>query len=253
MRCAEFERRFQLALDERRSPRGDASLEAHARQCGDCWELLVGQERLAELLERGVPPLSRDFAQRSTHLVPVPRPVASRGIPWTMMLSAAAVFVVCFLVPLSRREASRDMGASTLSPSPPPPARSHRPLGARGTIAAWSQRPGGSAARHAQTPFGPTTPADRDIRREGNAPNASGIADSDELRRTLVELWTRIPEMPPERLEPIDRIAGGIRPLASTLAAALDAIRRTLPVARESRPREPQALITSSSGAWKTA
>jgi hypothetical protein len=42
-------------------------------------------------------------------------------------------------------------------------------------------------------------------------------------------------------MESIDRIAGGFRPLATTLVAAWDAIRRTIPVGREQPSAEPQA------------
>ena len=65
-----------------------------------------------------------------------------------------------------------------------------------------------------------------------------------EYRRMIVELWTRLPEMPQPPREPIDRIAGGIRPLTATLAAAWGAICRSLPAAEAQSPEtEPQAHL----------
>jgi hypothetical protein len=68
-----------------------------------------------------------------------------------------------------------------------------------------------------------------------------------ELRRKLRDLWHSLPEVGQSPFEPVDRLAGGIRPLASTLtstlgstfAAALDAIWRSMPVMGETPPEPP--------------
>ena len=41
--------------------------------------------------------------------------------------------------------------------------------------------------------------------------------------------------------EPVDQIAGGFRPLASTLNVAIDALRSAIPVVRPDAPSKPQA------------
>jgi hypothetical protein len=60
----------------------------------------------------------------------------------------------------------------------------------------------------------------------------------------LRDLWARIPEVAHPPFEPVDRIAGGIRPLALTLSAALDALRQSLPVAREPATSNSQTRNT---------
>jgi hypothetical protein len=53
----------------------------------------------------------------------------------------------------------------------------------------------------------------------------------------------KLSDVPEEQLEPLDHIAGGFRPLANTLGAAWDALRRTIPVGRSHALNEPQAIL----------
>ena len=63
----------------------------------------------------------------------------------------------------------------------------------------------------------------------------------------LTTLTAQLPDVPPESLQSVDQIAGGLRPIAETLGAAFDTIRRSLPIVdRDDRPAgKPQAGLSS--------
>jgi len=65
MRCREFENRLNAVLDERLRPESDPLLAAHATHCDECRQLLSHQAALLDgLSQRNLPPLPRDFAGR---------------------------------------------------------------------------------------------------------------------------------------------------------------------------------------------
>lgn len=56
MSCADFERRLQLLLDQRRDPLDDAALASHASRCDDCAERLEAQQLLFGVLAEAAAP-----------------------------------------------------------------------------------------------------------------------------------------------------------------------------------------------------
>jgi hypothetical protein len=71
----------------------------------------------------------------------------------------------------------------------------------------------------------------------------SSRPDQESLRRLMRDMAARLSDVPEERLEPLDRIAGGFRPLADTLGVAWDALLRTIPVGRSQTVSDPQAIL----------
>jgi hypothetical protein len=60
------------------------------------------------------------------------------------------------------------------------------------------------------------------------------------------DMASKLSDVPEEQLEPLDRIAGGFRPLANTLGVAWNALRRTIPVGRVQSVNDPQAILRFS-------
>ena len=72
--------------------------------------------------------------------------------------------------------------------------------------------------------------------------------DAEELRLLIRRVFDEISEHRREALEPVDRIASGLRPLTTTLNAAFAAIRQTLP-GQEAHESEPPQAWTGHSTA----
>jgi len=68
--------------------------------------------------------------------------------------------------------------------------------------------------------------------------------ESEDIRMLMHELMQRLSDQRFDMLEPVDQLAGGIRPLAITFNFALDTLRRTLPGYSQPQPVQPQALHT---------
>jgi hypothetical protein len=80
---------------------------------------------------------------------------------------------------------------------------------------------------------------------ERNPRRAFTAEESEDFRRLMHQWMLQISDHRLGMLEPVDRLASGIRPLALTFNLALDTLRRTLPGYSEPRPVEPQALSRS--------
>jgi hypothetical protein len=98
MHCDEFEQRLQLVLDERREPRDDASLAAHAKHCTECDRVLRIQAGLFAVLPQIRSPIMpagfaagvvQEFNKERR------RALRMRLVAWS--LAAAAVLLLCFL------------------------------------------------------------------------------------------------------------------------------------------------------------
>ena len=61
----------------------------------------------------------------------------------------------------------------------------------------------------------------------------------------MEEMAARIQDVPPEQFEPLEEITGGLRPVASTLSAAWDALIRTIPLEKPAEEPNPQATWES--------
>ncbi|MGE0755434.1 MAG: hypothetical protein AB7F89_05195 [Pirellulaceae bacterium] len=280
MRCANFQLRFHRLLDERQLPQQDPALQAHARHCGACGELLSGHERLVQGLQGPGRGLSPDFAERtvaawfrqrsdsscdaSDHApwtvpaaMPPARPEPARaaqsfwrwGRRWRQagwpLVAALGLFLM--LVPWAYQRAERRGPERSWADRHPAPGERGR-RASPGTLLGWL--PGGRRvagpravpapdsvpAPQSVDPAFPSSEAPAPPSQLANAglppvaPEFGKELSSDELRLLLVEMWTSFPQIPPAPRTPIDRLAGGIRPLTSTLAGAWDALRRSFPV-----------------------
>jgi hypothetical protein len=240
MQCDDFSRRLNLLLDQRRPAEHDDALQLHAADCPDCQQLLTGQARLLEMVRYEITPLPDDFGRRlvalhtaasdtaasdtdtaasNTATLQVrPQRLPSRKAQIIAAIVATAATLLIVAAPIanrfSNRQVSSRQGVKIADRSrQAPPA----------TIA--NMNPGVSQSTSGTTEL------------------PSPAAEPEELRRMIHDLWRNLPQVPEEQLEPIDRLAGGFRPLASTLGAAFDAIRRSLPVGRDQEATEPQAIF----------
>jgi hypothetical protein len=269
MRCDEFEARWNQLLDERRRPALDDRLQAHAMVCRQCHELLTGEARLFQLLEGdaaapnwtdaslgmrdgiedGVSDWSSEvpasllhmgnslelIGQRKNKLTPLsPGDLVKRQRAGVRKLAAAALAGALLVasLPLIMRVALAPSGGSALVHSAADTAAAQESVAEAVTLPPshpWQPSPSsGSVANAPSLPI-PTV-----------VTTANG--DPDELRHMMRQLWANIPDVARAPLQPIDRIAGGIWPVASTLAAAWDALRRSIPAGPDGAPEGPQAL-----------
>ena len=228
MQCVDFARRLNLVLDERQRPDDDDMLQAHASDCSDCQQLLLGQSRLMELLGREVASLPSDFSRRTVAAASVPSRVSARTTRILAAVLATAATLLIVASPVARR---LSRGPISLEQRPSVP-----------TI----RTKGDHSRRRAIPTIAALQPELRKIDRKVPAAPAVVRSEPEEFRRLIRDFWRNLPEVPDSQLEPIDRLAGGFRPLASTLGAALDALRRSLPVGRDQVLTEPQAQFLES-------
>lgn len=238
MQCVDFKRRLQKCLDDRLAPDADRALREHASVCTDCEPLMLGQKRLLQELRESFPAPSADFTARVlVRVVPkavpvfeaIPVTATRKTRPWIRSLAglAAAALVVAAIWPVVGLRMARRSQELSLAPAS---------AAAKKTSGRASRRIPGTIAVVSR----PRSPVVRP------APSAATSPEADEYRQLVRGLIARIPDVPESPKESIDRIAGGFRPLASTLGAAWDAIRRTLPVGRDSAPAEPQASFPAA-------
>ena len=211
MRCREFNTRLQQALDARQEPSDDALLQKHALDCAACRELLELQAALLDALTLHPSVDVRDptsFAERVLLAVEPPGVVpASAKRSQRRLIGAACCAAVLLLIGLPM------LVQHYLAPSVSEP-----PL-----VALPSSQP----------------PVGVDVRAAAEPPNVQLAPDSgrfDNLQ--LRNLWERIN---PRAAEPVDRLAGGLRPLANSFHVAIDALRRTWPDGRDGSAVQPQA------------
>lgn len=227
MQCVDFQRRLNRLLDERQRPEDDAALQAHSMACPGCRDSMAGQGRLRELMAQGIAPLSTNFTRRIVSRS-MREPRLGRRKKWiAAAIFATAATLVIAVLPLARRPTfpTAFRVARFTSETPGTHSAARRPRTGSGTIAVWQPQ-----SQRAVIISQPTLSADN-------------TAESEDFRQLIRVLLANLPDVPNAQLEPIDRIAGGFKPLASTLSAALGAIRRTIPVGREPDPGEPQAVV----------
>ena len=228
MHCREFERRLNAALDERKRPEADTSLTAHAAECEDCRQFLEGQELLFVGLSRiAAPSLGCDFAPQVVAKAEMKRspmvPFRARLLVATCLGSAAAMLVALSTVWYARRSDAVAVQKSAAAASPIVASRQGNPSLAM-------IQPGGPRRSVAPGGLTPVTGADWLIeapRLPGHLRNCRGAID--ELAIVLPEAALRLDEM--------EQMAPGIRPLRAALSIVWDTLCRTLPGARVDSPR----------------
>lgn len=213
MKCDEFDARIHQLLDERTPLQTDRRLLQHVEDCGRCRNELDGYEDLFNGLDFFEPPkLPEDFAARIVEQVQPVRPSTKVARPWLALaaLAIAATLLFVLLPALTGRPARTKSEPARL-------AREDTP----------SELPGESS--HANSPGGQICQLS-----QGSADIPEGI-DPEQIRL----MWNQLaPELPYEQIVPVDQIKGGLRPITNSLAAAIDVLRSTIPLGRESESTE---------------
>lgn len=235
MRCREFERRLNALLDARKSPDNDPSLAAHAAECDDCRRLVRGQELLlAGLSQIKAPRPGRNFAARVTAKV---APQRSSVVPYraALLLVTSVASAAAVLMAISTFWYARQQGGQT---------------------AAWPAAAPGSMVMKRQAPrtlaiMQPGQPRPAIARAQPPAiTGADWLIEAPRLPRRLRNYEEAIDELAvvlPEaalRLDEMEQIAPGIRPLRAALLIVWDTLCRTLPGARVDSP-QPERERTS--------
>ncbi len=238
MRCDEFQQRWQVLLDERRSPQDDEILCSHADLCEDCSELLRVQTLLFRELKRSknaaglrsqpgrvrVAQAAADTALNARHQSGLgTNSRARRPVVNSVFIGlAVAASLLVILLPAWRHATTRDTGARSNS-----------------RVALSGRRSLPATVWVAKTP-----PVSRPKTAQIADSQPAGLtAEQEALRKLMQDMAAKLSDVPEGQLEPLDRIAGGFRPLANTLGVAWDALRRTIPVGRSQAVQDPQAVL----------
>jgi hypothetical protein len=236
MHCQEFEQRLNAMLDQRSSPSADARLAGHAARCEACRRLLAGHEALLVGVSRLAPPaIRRDFAHRvvaAAALPPVPAALPQRPrrrwlAAGTALASAAAMLIAASLVWYAQHNG---------------PAGSAPGEAARQSFVASGRRAGGFAMTH--VPSNRAAPSRKKPAMTGGDWLIQAPRLPDHFRNSFDELAVALPGAV-ERLDEVEQIAPGIRPLRLSLSMIWDTLCRTIPGAREveSKPRQRTSLV----------
>src|SRR5687768_8342868 len=103
MQCAEFERRLNMLLDQRRSAGDDVLLQLHAADCAECQQLLTGQFRLLEIIRCDISSLPEKFTEKTVQLAGQPARRTSRQSRTIAALLAMAATLFIVASPIARR------------------------------------------------------------------------------------------------------------------------------------------------------
>ena len=215
MHCREFESRLNDILDDRGQPRADSQLAAHADGCDPCRQLLDGQQALfAGLKHRPLPATSLGFAGRVVAqaapavasarggMQPASNVPKSKRMLWalaTVLGTAAAVLLVVSLVWQARRANAPLPENNVVEHKPSVPVQKRSPSGFAMSQANWLIE-------------APRLP--------------SRIRGS--YRGTIDDLAIALPETV-QRLDEVEHLAPGIRPIRISFGVLFEALWRTLP------------------------
>jgi hypothetical protein len=216
MRCDEFDERVHGLLDERIPLQTDQRLLQHAEDCARCQGQLVAYEDMFNGLDFFEPPqLAEDFAARVVEQVQPVHPATEFARRWLTFaaLAIAASLLIALIPALTGRpwgtepESTRLVQEDTLNHSHESPGES--------SAGEW---PGHQIA---QLPHGSI-----DI--------PEGM-DAEQIRL----MWNQLaPDLPYERIVPVDQIRGGLRPITNSLAVAIDMLRSTIPLRKQGQSTE---------------
>ena len=233
MRCDEFEGRLQSVMDRRSAPEKDLALRDHGAVCESCGSLLAGASQLLAGIERSKVAhrmaLATDFSAQAVTQASSARRQPKR--PWVLLAVAVVGLAASWLLLL--------LPVPWQQLDPPPP-----------TIVATDPVPIEHPTLAVSVADSPTV--EKFSRHNLGQPAVDGAG-----KTMTAEDYGQIP---PEwilafqrvRLESVDQIAVGFRPLASTLNVAFDALRRTWrgsqggppPSPTDSAGKSPQRAIT---------
>jgi hypothetical protein len=236
MQCHEFEHLLNAILDQRQSPPADPLLTAHAARCYSCQQLLVGQQALFfGLAKLAVPSQGREFSRRvvATATITPHRHVqlATRRAWFAVAAAASAAAAMLLAISLAWQARHRL-----------PVLVDNQSLTMPSTMAAKSA--GSNASRLAILQSGR---APRRIAVSGQPTFTGGnlLLEAPRLSAhyrhycgAMDELAIALPGAV-ERLEEMEQMAPGIRPLRVSLTIVWDALCRTLPGARSNASPPP--------------
>jgi hypothetical protein len=191
MHCVQFEMRLNELLDERSSPDADFDLAEHARDCSDCADLLAGHELLLD----GVQTLE------------------SPGAAADFTVRVAANYAVRVAAELA--DTRRPRWRSWMWSVPAVAAAALVAVGLWRMLNAPSYEDG-STARSVTTNSHLVAP--------GVAPDVN-----DPYGQYVNQAKAMTEELRGRRIEWVEQMADGLKPVADSMSAALHALRRTLP------------------------
>jgi hypothetical protein len=234
MQCQEFEKRLNVVLDERGDPEADLRLATHAQVCERCQRLMAGQRALfTGLLRFSAPPPGARFSKRMVaqveHLSAAR--VSAKPSIWlavgAVLSSAAAALIALSIVWYARQRGASTDGVNGGS--------------FQGSIAdIGPQRPSPAPRQRNRTP----------------RPNSNGgtlalvqpwIIEGPRLPDHVQTSLDKLPESLPatiERINQVERMAPGMRPIWRSFAFLWDALCQALPRSHEEEPRRPERTGT---------
>jgi hypothetical protein len=230
MRCDEFDERVHSLLDNRVPIHSDQRLLEHADACSKCRGMLGTYDDLFVGLECGETlELSSDFTQRVVAQVCAGQPQTVRPTRnarrWFALAAVAiAAGLLIALIPFLR---------SRPSPNEPTPQ----------VVEEQSNEQTEPPAR--ESTDGESSHDDAPQLAEGAADGKAAEDPGDQPLPWFPD--TLAPSDLPHRFVPVDEIRGGLRPITSSLAVAIDALRSTIPIGRSDPPKEPTDHSPSAS------
>jgi hypothetical protein len=230
MHCEKFEARLQDLLDARLSPECDSELLAHADQCDACREMLVLCEQMLSGLEVWeAPPLPDDFAARVVALAQQPVTVAELPAQKEQMVSLgwkllSGVLAASLLLGVVTMTLQRNPNAST-------PQGSIADAGALPAATSQAQVTINPAMMASSPTLGPRPLQPGELVQL--VENADGLFDGRKTGRIIREVTSSLPEVPL-----VDEHVPGLRPITSSVSLTIGIVRKSLPVRRDSAPRE---------------
>jgi hypothetical protein len=232
MHCREFEIRLNEVLDHRRDPAAEPRLAAHARGCESCRQTMAGQRLLLTGLRRSiVPEPSSDFSRNVVEVAQIEglRGRARSKHLWfaaaTLLASAAAVLLMVSLVWYARHRGRQLESQPVFVAKSGGGANQLRPRD--GLFQRGPRGRGLAVAQRAWLIEAPRLP--------------------DHLRGSIDNLAVTLPETV-ERLDEMEQLAPGIRPIRLSLTLLWDAFCRALPSTSSSD--QPPSRHRTSSG-WR--
>jgi anti-sigma factor RsiW len=203
MNCELFLERLNGLLDERVPPDSDTQLNAHAWQCPACRETLQNYLQLLQLVDSGLPAAPPQLDRKVAAVATRHAPPFRSNRHWLVAAAVAATLLLATIPLVLNRRGN--------APSPPGPAPNDLVV---------------------QPPTGPSV---------GPATRQTPLEETmvlDDYRQLITMLAAQIDV---ESIDSVDQLASGFRPITTSLGAAVDALRRTLPLKHKPKEREPQA------------
>jgi hypothetical protein len=231
MRCPEFHHRLDLLLDERRDPASDVAVSAHAEHCTACRDYLAAHSALLTgLAHIKSPALSADFTERivamaapQVALAPAPRS-SRRTTIIAAFVSAAVMLLAVSVLWYARQQAVNDRIAGTDEKTI---------LAGRGGLLTITRSPKVPARRASSSADWQLTSADV-------------LIHSPRLHHRFLaypammgDVTFSLPEAA-RRIDEIERMAPGLRPIRASLAALWDVLRYAIPTPAENQEVPPR-------------